>query len=218
MPRRAQVLGKGAFGTVFYAEDGAKQAYACKSISKAKLITDVRASLPPAAARGPAAASWQRPMVRACAGQEDVKDVRREIEVLNLVSDHGNVAALQATFEDAQNVHMVLELCRGGELFDRIISKGTFTEQTAAGAPPAPLRHARARARLPAPRALALARLGGRRGPDERGRRAAALAPPHAAQPGRACPGKRCMRARLRAAQATSGRWWRWCTTCTSWA
>ena len=137
VPRRAQVLGKGAFGTVFYAEDGAKQAYACKSISKAKLITDVRARLRPAAARGPAAAPRQRPTVRGCAGQEDVKDVRREIEVLNLVSDHGNVAALQATFEDAQNVHMVLELCRGGELFDRIISKGTFTEQTAAGAPPA---------------------------------------------------------------------------------
>ena len=61
--------------------------------------------------------------------QEDVKDVRREVEVLNLVSDHGNVAALQATYEDAQHVHLVLELCRGGELFDRIISKGTFTEK-----------------------------------------------------------------------------------------
>ncbi len=59
--------------------------------------------------------------------------MRREVEVLNLVSDHGNVAALQATYEDAQHVHLVLELCRGGELFDRIISKGTFTEKTAAG-------------------------------------------------------------------------------------
>ena len=37
-----QVLGKGAFGTVYHAEDGAKQAFACKSISKAKLITEVR--------------------------------------------------------------------------------------------------------------------------------------------------------------------------------
>ena len=40
-----QVLGKGAFGTVYHAEDGAKQAFACKSISKAKLITDVRPCL-----------------------------------------------------------------------------------------------------------------------------------------------------------------------------
>ena len=73
-----------------------------------------------------------------CLRQEDVKDVRREVEVLNLVSDHANVAALQATYEDTQHVHMVLELCRGGELFDRIISKGTFTEKTAAGKPLSP--------------------------------------------------------------------------------
>ena len=73
-----------------------------------------------------------------CLRQEDVKDVRREVEVLNLVSDHANVAALQATYEDTQHVHMVLELCRGGELFDRIISKGTFTEKTAAGRPLCP--------------------------------------------------------------------------------
>ena len=64
--------------------------------------------------------------------------MRREVEVLNLVSDHANVAALQATYEDTQHVHMVLELCRGGELFDRIISKGTFTEKTAAGRPLCP--------------------------------------------------------------------------------
>ena len=40
-----QVLGKGAFGTVYLAEDGVKQAFACKSISKAKLITEVRHGL-----------------------------------------------------------------------------------------------------------------------------------------------------------------------------
>ena len=39
--------------------------------------------------------------------QEDVKDVVREVEVLNLVSDHPNVAELVATFEDTHYVHLV---------------------------------------------------------------------------------------------------------------
>jgi hypothetical protein len=35
-------------------------------------------------------------------------DVKREMEVLNLVSDHENVAALKATYEDKENVYFVL--------------------------------------------------------------------------------------------------------------
>lgn len=32
------------------------------------------------------------------------------------------------TFEDHKNVYLVMELCRGGELFDRIIEQGYFSE------------------------------------------------------------------------------------------
>ncbi len=49
------------------------------------------------------------------------------------MSDHEHVAELYDAYEDEKAVHMVLELCKGGELFDRIISKGTFTERMAAG-------------------------------------------------------------------------------------
>lgn len=66
--------------------------------------------------------------------QEDRQDVRREVEVLNLVSDHPNVAELVEVFEDSKAIYLVLELCKGGELFDRVVAKGTFTERMAAGA------------------------------------------------------------------------------------
>ena len=38
--------------------------------------------------------------------------------------DHPNVVKLHETFEDAKNIYLVLELCTGGELFDRIIEQG----------------------------------------------------------------------------------------------
>lgn len=35
------------------------------------------------------------------------------------------------TFEDHKNIYLVLELCKGGELFDRIIEEGYFSEMYA---------------------------------------------------------------------------------------
>eukprot|EP00971_Amphidinium_carterae_P003976 79171-Amphidinium_carterae.1 len=42
--------------------------------------------------------------------------------------DHPNILHLFEAFEDKRNIY--LELCTGGELFDRIIAVGTFTEVT----------------------------------------------------------------------------------------
>lgn len=44
-------------------------------------------------------------------------------QVLELVGDHRNIAALRGAFEDRDYVYFVLELCKGGELFDRIVSE-----------------------------------------------------------------------------------------------
>lgn len=52
--------------------------------------------------------------------------------MLHLVSDHPNIALLVGAFEDKSHVHLVLEICNGGELFDRIVSKGNLSERQAA--------------------------------------------------------------------------------------
>lgn len=53
-----------------------------------------------------------------------------ELGVLRRVS-HLNVVQLVEVFQSPQRVYMVLELATGGELFDRVIAKGHFTERDA---------------------------------------------------------------------------------------
>lgn len=44
---------------------------------------------------------------------------------------HTNIIQLMEVFETAERVYMVMELATGGELFDRIIARGSFTERDA---------------------------------------------------------------------------------------
>ncbi|XP_071342016.1 serine/threonine-protein kinase H1-like [Trachinotus anak] len=53
-----------------------------------------------------------------------------ELAVLQRVS-HANVIQLIEVFQFPQRVYMVLELATGGELLDRVVSKGHFTERDA---------------------------------------------------------------------------------------
>ncbi|WOK91738.1 calcium-dependent protein kinase 17 [Canna indica] len=97
-------LGQGQFGTTYLCvEKATGKEFACKSISKQKLASD-----------------------------EDVEDVRREIQIMHHLSGHPNVISIVAAFEDAVAVHLVMDLCAGGELFDRIIQKGHYSEKAAA--------------------------------------------------------------------------------------
>jgi len=45
--------------------------------------------------------------------------------------DHPHIVKLFEIYEDLRNVYLVMELCTGGELFDRIIKDGHFTESKA---------------------------------------------------------------------------------------
>ena len=58
--------------------------------------------------------------------KEDIEDVRREVQILHHLGGHPNITLLKGAFEDKYNVHLVMELCSGGELFDRIVSRGHY--------------------------------------------------------------------------------------------
>jgi len=64
--------------------------------------------------------------------QEDYKDVYREIPIMHHLSDRSNVIRIHGAYEDAHFVHIIMELCAGGDLFDRIVTKGHYSERKAA--------------------------------------------------------------------------------------
>lgn len=97
-------LGRGEFGVTYLCTDKESgEELACKSISKKKLRTAI-----------------------------DIEDVRREVEIMRHLPQHPNIVTLKDTYEDDNAVHLVMELCEGGELFDRIVARGHYTERAAA--------------------------------------------------------------------------------------
>uniref|UniRef100_A0A7S1LSK5 non-specific serine/threonine protein kinase n=1 Tax=Alexandrium catenella TaxID=2925 RepID=A0A7S1LSK5_ALECA len=58
-------------------------------------------------------------------------DFEREICVAKSL-DHPNICRLYETFRDVKNIHLVIELCTGGELFDKVVGSDGLGENTAA--------------------------------------------------------------------------------------
>ncbi|CAG9538833.1 unnamed protein product [Cercopithifilaria johnstoni] len=65
---------------------------------------------------------------KALKGKEET--LENEIKVLRKLR-HSNIVQLYDTFDEKQYVYLVMELVTGGELFDRIVAKGSFTERDA---------------------------------------------------------------------------------------
>ncbi|KAL3982886.1 Calcium/calmodulin-dependent protein kinase type 1 [Acanthocheilonema viteae] len=65
---------------------------------------------------------------KALKGKEE--SLENEIKVLRKLR-HSNIVQLYDTFDEKQYVYLVMELVTGGELFDRIVAKGSFTERDA---------------------------------------------------------------------------------------
>jgi calcium-dependent protein kinase len=97
-------LGRGEFGVTYLCIDrDTRELLACKSISKRKLRTAV-----------------------------DIDDVRREVAIMRHLPKSSSIVTLREACEDDNAVHLVMELCEGGELFDRIVARGHYTERAAA--------------------------------------------------------------------------------------
>ncbi|GAB2211785.1 hypothetical protein Droror1_Dr00025120 [Drosera rotundifolia] len=97
-------LGHGQFGvTHLVTHKQSGEHFACKTIAKRKLVN-----------------------------KEDIEDVRRELQIMHHLAGQANIVELKGAYEDKRSVHLVMELCAGGELFDRIIAKGHYTERAAA--------------------------------------------------------------------------------------
>ena len=58
--------------------------------------------------------------------------VHREVEIMQHLSGHPGVVTLQAVYEEAECFHLVMELCSGGRLIDRMVKEGRYSEQCAA--------------------------------------------------------------------------------------
>lgn len=96
-------LGWGQFGVIRACSDILTgEILACKSIAKEKLTTS-----------------------------DDVRSVKLEIEIMTRLSGHPNVVDLKAVYEEEDYVHLVMELCAGGELFHRLEKEGMFSEYEA---------------------------------------------------------------------------------------
>lgn len=65
------------------------------------------------------------------ANVKDTEQFKQEVGNMKLM-DHPNIIRLFEVFEDHDKVYLVMELCTGGELFDRIVKKGHLQEREAA--------------------------------------------------------------------------------------
>ena len=53
--------------------------------------------------------------------------MQREVQIMHHLAGHINITRLKGSYEDKTGVHLVMELCSGGELFDRIVQRGHYT-------------------------------------------------------------------------------------------
>ena len=59
--------------------------------------------------------------------EEGIRELLKEAELLRLIK-HPDIIHLEDVFADSHYLYLVMELLNGGDLFDRLLSKGTYSE------------------------------------------------------------------------------------------
>lgn len=59
-------------------------------------------------------------------------EIIEEIDILKKVGHHPHIICLHEVYSDDKNFYLVMDLCRGGDLFSKIVSEGSFSEKDAA--------------------------------------------------------------------------------------
>jgi len=62
---------------------------------------------------------------------EEYQLLQREIDILKKLT-HQNIISLKDVYDEKETIYLVMELVQGGELFDQIVSRGTYSEADAA--------------------------------------------------------------------------------------
>jgi calcium-dependent protein kinase len=62
--------------------------------------------------------------------QNELDFIRQEFRILSIL-DHPNIVKYYETYEDLKYLYMVMEYCPGGELFDKIADRSSYTEKEA---------------------------------------------------------------------------------------
>ena len=102
---RQNKIGKGNFATVYkYKRKSDGALFAVKSLEKKKIMESIR--------------------------KRDTNPLLSEIEIMR-ASSHKQIIKMYEVYEADKHIHLVLELLEGGELFNRIRNRGTYTESDA---------------------------------------------------------------------------------------
>ncbi|XP_051116064.1 phosphoenolpyruvate carboxylase kinase 2-like [Andrographis paniculata] len=97
-------LGRGRFGVVHRCNSAAGESFACKSIYKHSISSDAI----------------------------DGRCIDNEVKILRLLAGGPNILAIRDVHEDDDYLHIVTDLCDGGDLFDRLSAGDRFSERDAA--------------------------------------------------------------------------------------